>query len=73
MVPKVTTIAVLINPNYLDAEIQLRDVQEAAVRLGVQLVVVRANAENDFDAAFSTVVQQRSAASPADGDVCCSA
>jgi putative ABC transport system substrate-binding protein len=33
MVPKVTTIAVLINPNYLDAENQLRDVQEAAVRL----------------------------------------
>jgi putative ABC transport system substrate-binding protein len=62
MVPKVTTIAVLINPNYLDAENQLRDVQEAAVRLGVQLVVVRANAENDFDAAFSTVVQQRSGA-----------
>ncbi len=62
MVPKVTTIAVLINPNYLDAENQLRDVQEAAVRLGVQLVVVRANAENDFDAAFLTVVQQRSGA-----------
>jgi ABC-type uncharacterized transport system substrate-binding protein len=46
----------------LDAENQLRDVQEAAVRLGVQLVVVRANAENDFDAAFATVVQQRSGA-----------
>ena len=62
MVPKATTIAVLINPNYLDAENQLRDVQEAAARLGVQLVVVRANAENDFDAEFSTVVQQRSGA-----------
>ena len=62
MVPKATTIAVLVNPNYLDAENQLRDVQEAAARLGVQLVVVRANAENDFDAAFSTVVQQRSGA-----------
>jgi putative ABC transport system substrate-binding protein len=62
MVPKATTIAVLVNPNYSDAENQLRDVQEAAVRLGVQLVVVRANAESDFDAAFSTVVQQRSGA-----------
>ena len=38
----------LINPNYADAENQLRDVQEAASRLGVQLVVVRANAESDF-------------------------
>ena len=62
IVPKVTTIAVLVNPNYSDAESQLRDVQEAAARLGVQLVVVRANAENDFDTAFSTVVQQRSGA-----------
>jgi selenophosphate synthetase-related protein len=30
------TIAVLVNPNYSDAENQLRDVQEAAARLGVQ-------------------------------------
>jgi ABC-type uncharacterized transport system substrate-binding protein len=62
MVPKAATIAVLVNPNYSEAENQLRDVQEAAVRLGVQIVVVRANAESDFDAAFSTVVQQWSGA-----------
>jgi putative ABC transport system substrate-binding protein len=62
MLPKATPIAVLINPNFADAENQLRDVQEAAARLGVQLVVVRANAESDFNAAFSTVVQQRSGA-----------
>jgi putative ABC transport system substrate-binding protein len=64
MLPKATTIAVLVNPNYSDAENQLRDVQEAAVPLGVQLVVVRANAESDFDAAFSTVVQRKAAARP---------
>ena len=62
IVPKAMTIGVLVNPNFLDAERQLRDVQEAAVRLGVQLVVVRANAESDFNAAFSTVVQQRAGA-----------
>jgi putative tryptophan/tyrosine transport system substrate-binding protein len=62
MLPKATPIAVLINPNFADAENQLRDVQEAAARLAVQLVVVRANAESDFNAAFSTVVQQRSGA-----------
>jgi putative ABC transport system substrate-binding protein len=38
LVPKVTTIAVLVNPSFSDAEDQLRDVREAAVRLGVQLV-----------------------------------
>jgi putative tryptophan/tyrosine transport system substrate-binding protein len=62
MVPKATTIAMLINPNYLDSDNQLRDVQEAAARLGVQLVIVRANAESEFDAAFATLVQQRAGA-----------
>ena len=49
----------LANPNFADAESQLRDVQEAAARLEVQLVIVRANAESDFDAAFSTLVRQQ--------------
>jgi len=62
MVPKATTIAVLVNPNYSPAESQLRDVQEAAARLGVRLVVVRANAESDFDSAFATIVQRRAGA-----------
>ncbi len=58
MVPKVETIGVLVNPNYPSAESQLRDVQGAATSLGVQLVIVRANKENEFDAAFSTLVAQ---------------
>ena len=62
MIPKATPIAVLVNPNFADAESQLRDVQEAAARLEVQLVIVRANAESDFDAAFSTLVRQRAGA-----------
>src|SRR5262249_49159450 len=56
MVPKAAIIAVLVNQNYSDADNQLREVQEAAARLGVQLVVVRANVESDFDAAFSTLI-----------------
>jgi putative ABC transport system substrate-binding protein len=62
MVPKAATIAVLLNPNFSEAENQLREVQEASVPLGVQLVIVHANTESGFDAAFSTVVQQRSGA-----------
>src|SRR5262249_3266801 len=56
MVPKATTIAALVNPNYGGAENQLRDVQQAAIRLGVQLVVVRANTDDEFNAAFSTIL-----------------
>jgi putative ABC transport system substrate-binding protein len=62
MVPKATIIAVLVNPNYSGVEDQLREVQEAAASLGMQLVIVRANVESDFDAAFSTLVQQRATA-----------
>ena len=62
MVPRARIIAVLVNPSFLGAEDQLREVQEAAASLGVQLVVVRANVESDFDGAFSTLVQQRATA-----------
>src|SRR5262249_29806526 len=56
--PTAKTIAVLINPNYSPAKNQLRDVQEAAARLGVQVLVLRANVEADFDAVFADLVRQ---------------
>jgi putative ABC transport system substrate-binding protein len=62
MVPKAATIAVLVNPNYSPADTQLHDVAEAAARLGVQLVVGRANAERDFNAAFATFIERRAGA-----------
>jgi putative ABC transport system substrate-binding protein len=62
MVPTATTMAVLINPNYSPAENQVRDVEEAGARLGVQVLVLRANAESDFDPVFATLIQQRAGA-----------
>ena len=62
MVPKAAMLGVLIYPNYAPSELQLRDVQEAAARLNVKLVIVRANAEGEFDAAFSSVAQQKAGA-----------
>jgi putative tryptophan/tyrosine transport system substrate-binding protein len=62
VVPTATTFGVLVNPSYPAAEVQLRDVQNAAIRLGMKLLVVRANSDADFDAAFSTLVEQRAAA-----------
>jgi putative tryptophan/tyrosine transport system substrate-binding protein len=57
LVPRVTTIAVLVNPSYPGSEGQVRDLQEAAPRLGVQLVILTANTENDFRTAFASLAQ----------------
>jgi len=62
MVPRATTIAVLINPNYSPAQNELRDAQAAATRLGLQLMVLRANIESDFAGAFADLVRQRAGA-----------
>ena len=62
VVPTAKTIAVLINPDYSPAKNQLRDVQEAAARLGVQVLVLRANVEADFDTVFAELVRQRAGA-----------
>src|SRR5262249_23991593 len=58
LVPIAKTIAVLINTDYSPAKNQLRDVQQAAARLGVQVLVLRANVEADFDAALADLVRQ---------------
>jgi len=62
LVPTAKTIAVLINRDYSPAKNQLQDVQEAAARLSVQILVLRANVETDFEAVFADLVRQRAGA-----------
>jgi len=62
LVPNATTIAVLVNPDYADAETQIREVQEAARTFGLQLQVMKASSERDFDTAFATLIQHRAGA-----------
>jgi putative ABC transport system substrate-binding protein len=52
----------LVNPNFQDAESQLRDAEAATRALGLQLVVLRASSEREIDAAFATLAQQGSGA-----------
>jgi putative tryptophan/tyrosine transport system substrate-binding protein len=59
MVPTATTIAVLINPTGTSYEGQLRDMQKAAQTLGLNLHILRASAERDFDTAFAMLRQLR--------------
>jgi putative ABC transport system substrate-binding protein len=62
LVPNVTIMAVLVNPDYPDAGIQIKEVEEAARTLGLQLHILKARIESDFDTAFATIVQQRAGA-----------
>jgi putative tryptophan/tyrosine transport system substrate-binding protein len=63
LLPAVTVVALLINPtNPILAEIQSRDLQAAAGPLGLQLHVLHASTERDFDAVFATLAQLRAGA-----------
>jgi len=58
LIPSATAIAALVNPNYPDADLQMRELQDAgaAIKQGIQ--VVRAGTESDIGAAFATLAQQ---------------
>jgi putative ABC transport system substrate-binding protein len=56
LVPAAKVMALLINPtNPSIAQIQSRDVPAAALKLGLQLHVLNASIEHDFDPVFSTL------------------
>ena len=59
LVPTATVIALLVNPTNPNAETQSRDLQAAARTLGLQLHVLHASTERDFDTVFATLVQLR--------------
>jgi putative ABC transport system substrate-binding protein len=59
MLPRATVIAVLLNPNFPDAPDQLRNVQDAARTLGLQILVLNASTESEIEAGFVALVRQR--------------
>jgi len=63
LIPQARVIGVLSNPNSTTtAEHQMSETQGAARALGLELHVVRASDELDFEPAFATFVRQRVAA-----------
>jgi putative ABC transport system substrate-binding protein len=63
LVPTAITIALLVNPaNSTNAETLSRDVQAAARTLGLQLHVLHASTERDFDAVFASLPRLRAGA-----------
>ncbi len=61
-------IALLVNPNNSNAEITMRNVQEAAGARGLQLHFLKAGTESEIDAAFVTLVQLHAGALVGGGD-----
>ena len=57
LAPSAAIIAALVNPNSPGAEVQTRDLPLVAGALGLQLHVLGASVERDFDAAFVNLRQ----------------
>jgi putative tryptophan/tyrosine transport system substrate-binding protein len=62
LVPIAALIAMLVNPSNAQAETQSREVQAAAGVLGQQVIILNAATENEIQAAFASLVQERAGA-----------
>jgi putative ABC transport system substrate-binding protein len=62
LVPEAKVIALLANPNNASAERMVGDVQEAARAKGVQLHILKAGAEEEFETAFASLAQLQAGA-----------
>jgi ABC-type uncharacterized transport system substrate-binding protein len=62
LAPAAAVIGVLANPNNPNAEADTNEVRAAALALDRQVHVVHAGSEQDFDAAFASLIARRAAA-----------
>jgi putative ABC transport system substrate-binding protein len=63
VIPKAVKVALLVNPNNpAGSEAEIQPTQEAARRVGLEIIVLYAGTENEIEVAFTTAVQQRAAA-----------
>jgi putative ABC transport system substrate-binding protein len=58
LVPKVASVALLVNPNNPTTTRQTKDMQAATAALGLRLEIVSAGSQSDFDHVFATLVRQ---------------
>jgi putative ABC transport system substrate-binding protein len=59
LIPQAKIIGVLVNPNYPDSEVQLRELHEAAGLTKETIVIAEARSDGELDHAFTALVQQR--------------
>jgi putative tryptophan/tyrosine transport system substrate-binding protein len=60
--PNPAVIGALVNPNYPDHEVQLRELEEAGAAIGQKINVIRATTAHEIDTAFTSFVEQRAGA-----------
>jgi putative ABC transport system substrate-binding protein len=59
LVPKAVRVAVLVNPvDATNTETTLRDVQDAARAIGLQIQILNASTSDEIDAAFATLARE---------------
>jgi len=59
LVPQVSAIVLLVNPNNANVEHVVRDEENAARAKGVQLTILKAATETEIDTAFATLVRSQ--------------
>jgi putative ABC transport system substrate-binding protein len=62
LVPQVKTIGVLLNPANPAAQQQLKDLEDAAHAIGLELEIFRASTDQEIDSAFDAIAGRRIAA-----------
>jgi putative ABC transport system substrate-binding protein len=60
LVPKAVRVGVLLNPDNVSSATALRDVQEAAPTIGLQIQILNATTIGEIDAAFATLAREHS-------------
>jgi putative ABC transport system substrate-binding protein len=62
LIPHARSIGALVNPNYPEADVQARELQEATATTGQQIRVVRASTQREIEAAFADLAEKHTEA-----------
>jgi len=57
LVPKAETIAVLQDPNFVEPDVETREIEDAARAIGQKIVTFKAAREQEIDSAFSAIMR----------------
>ena len=57
LLPQAAVIAVLLDANFAEADMEARELSAAANAIGRQMTIVKIGSEGEFDSAFATIVQ----------------